>query len=308
MINCSLNGVQTMKTPIIAFLIFSLSLFFPLDSQANELDVRIRIEFGDISSSHREMLENDFVDKVEDYLSRRWTDIDFGNERIPVDITIFFRSASQDYRYSASIVVVSSRPIYNQESNTRVLRINDENWEFSLPPGTPLLFDEYSFNALTSLLDFYSYLIIGMDFDTYEPQGGTPFFERASSIARLAQRAGGRGWDRASTGFSRLGLVEDLLSSRNQEFREAIFHYHYNGLDLLTVDQRRAHESIIESIDTFDRIRSSDPRNLLLRMFFDTKYGEIAEVLLDYPDRSVYDRLSNIDPSHRSTYEEYRIR
>jgi len=275
---------------------------------SEELDVRIRVEFGDIPSSHREMLEDDFSDKVSTYLERRWTDIDFGNEQIPVEMNIFFRNATSDYRYTANLVLVSSRPIFNKDRNTGVIRVSDENWEFSLPPGQPLIFDEYSYNSLTTLLDFYAYLIIGMDFDTYEPLGGTSFFERAAGIARIAQRAGGRGWDRASTGYSRLGFVEDLLSSRNQEFREAVFHYHYNGLDLLTVDRSRALESIVETIDIFESIRQNDPRNLLLRMFFDTKYGEISEILLDYPDRTVYDRLSSIDPSHRSTYEEYRIK
>ncbi len=275
---------------------------------SEELDVRIRVEFGDIPSSHREMLEDDFSDKVSTYLERRWTDIDFGNEQIPVEMNIFFRNATSDYRYTANIVLVSSRPIFNKDRNTGVIRVSDENWEFSLPPGQPLIFDEYSYNSLTTLLDFYAYLIIGMDFDTYEPLGGTSFFQRAAGIARIAQRAGGRGWDHASTGYSRLGFVEDLLSSRNQEFREAVFHYHYNGLDLLTVDRSRALESIVETIDIFESIRQNDPRNLLLRMFFDTKYGEISELLLDYPDRTVYDRLGSIDPSHRSTYEEYRIK
>jgi len=286
----------------------AILLLIPAALDSGELDVRINLGFGDIPSAHREMLETDFVDKVQDYLSRRWTDIDFGNEQIPVEISISIRGATPDYRYSAQIVLISSRPIYDQERNTGVIRINDDNWEFSLPPGQPLLFDEYSYNGLTTLLDFYAYLIIGLDFDTYEPLGGTPFFERAAGIARVAQRSGGRGWDRASTGYSRLGLVEDLLSSRNQKFREAVFHYHYNGLDLLTVDQSRGLESIIETFDIFAEIRNSDPRNLPVRLFFDIKHSEIAEVLLNYPDRSVYDRLSSIDPSHRSTYEEYRTK
>ncbi len=290
------------------FILPALFLLLPSGLQSDELDVRIRVEFGDIPSSHREMLENDFSDNVSNYLERRWTDIDFGNERIPVEMNIYFRSATSDYRYSANIVIVSSRPIYNKGKNTGVMRISDESWEFSLPPGQPLIFDEYSYNSLTTLLDFYAYVIIGMDFDTYEPLGGTTFFERAAGIARIEQRTGGKGWDHASTGYSRLGFVEDLLSSRNQDFREAVFHYHYNGLDLLTVDRSRALESIVETIETFESIRQSDPRNLLLRMFFDTKYSEISEILLDYPDRTVYDRLSNIDPSHRSTYEEYRIK
>ena len=287
---------------LIVLLIFSLSLY------AGELDFRLSVEFGNIPTSHREILETEFQNKVSEYLSRKWSDIDFGNEQIPVEVRIFFLNATPDYRYSAQLVLVSSRPIYNSDRNTAIIRISDESWDFSLPPGKPLLFDEYSYDGLTTLLDFYAYLIIGLDFDSYEPLGGTPFFERAANIARLAQRTGGRGWERASTGYSRLGFVEDLLSSRNQKFREAVFHYHYNGLDLLTVDRSRGLESIIEAIDIFAELRSDDPRNLPVRLFFDSKHNEIADVLLDYHDRSVYDRLGSIDPAHRTVYDEYRMK
>lgn len=298
---------MTLKNVIINVL-SAILLLLPVSLLSGELDVRVSVELRNLPSMHREMLENDFADKVSDYLERRWTDIDFGNEQIPVEISINFRDATTDYSYSAQIVLVSSRPIYNQGRNTGLIRINDENWDFSMPPGKPFTFDEYSYDGLTTLLDFYAYLVIGLDFDTYEPLGGTPFYERAANIARVGQRAGGRGWERASTGFSRMGLVEDLLSSRNQKFREAVFHYHYNGLDLLTVDKSRAIESIVEAIEIFGEIRSNDPRNLPVRMFFDSKHSEIAEVLLDYPDRSVYDRLGSIDPANRSTYDEYRTK
>jgi hypothetical protein len=275
-------------------------------ANAGELDIRISMDVQQLPTTHREMLEADFTEKIRDYMSRRWTNIDFGNDQIPVEINIFFQNATTDYRYSAQIFIGSSRPIYNHERNTTVVRLLDDNWEFSLPPGRTIQFDEYTYDGLTTLLDFYAFLIIGLDFDTYEPLGGTPFIERAANIARVGQRSGGRGWDQASTGYSRLGYIEDLLSARSNQFREAVFHYHYNGLDLLTVDRSRGLESIIEAIDIMADIRQNDPRNLPIRMFFDTKYTEISEVLLDYPDRSVYDRLSNIDPSHRSTYEEYR--
>jgi hypothetical protein len=294
------------KIPRILAPVF-LTMTVCVPQTAGELDVRIRVDLQNLPPAHREMLENDFSDKISDYMSRRWTNLDFGNEQIPVEFRISFRDATPDYRYTAQLFVGSSRPIYNMDGrNSIILRLLDDNWEFTLPPGKPLLYDEYSYDGLTTMLDYYAFLVIGMDFDTYEPLAGTPFLERAANIARVAQRSGGKGWDRDPTGFSRLSFVEDLLASRNQKFREALFHYHYNGLDLLSVDQTRGLESIVEVVETFAEMRVSDPRNLPIRLFFETKYTEISEVLLNYPDRTVYDRLSSIDPSNRSTYDEYR--
>ncbi len=283
-----------------------LCLLLQPSALSQELNVSVTINHQNIPSQFREDLDSDFQDKVLEYMNRRWTQEDFGGEQIPVELTFFFQSATPNYQYSVQLFVGSSRPIYNQDRNTIVNRLMDENWIFTLTPGRPLTFDEYSYDPLTTVLDYYAYLIIGLDFDTYEPYAGTPYLERAADMARIAQRSGGAGWEGTTGRYSRLGYVEELLSSRNLKYREAVFHYHYNGLDLLALDQHRGLESIVESIEILGEIKRTDPQNVPVRIFFETKNREIAEILLDYSDRSVYDRLSMIDPANRATYEEYR--
>jgi hypothetical protein len=283
-----------------------LCLMISLQSTSQELNINITIDHQNLDPQFRDELDADFKEKIMMYMSRRWTQEDFGNEQIPVEITVFFQNATPGYQYSAQLFIGSSRPTFNQSRYSVVMRLMDENWSFVMPPGRPITYDEYSFDPLTTVLDFYAYLIIGLDFDTYEPLAGTPYLERAAELARLGQRSGGPGWDRVTGRYSRLGYVEDLLSSRNIQFREAVFHYHYNGLDLLAIDQTRGLESIIEAIDILGEIKRTDPQNVPVRIFFETKNREMADVLLDYNDRSIYDRLSMIDPANRSVYEEYR--
>jgi hypothetical protein len=297
------------RKPVLSFyIVLSLIVLFSYQVGAQELNVNLTIDHQNLDPQYRDELDADFKDKIVSYMSRRWTQEDFGNDRIPVEVTVFFQNASPTYQYSAQLFIGSSRPIFNQDKYTVVTRLMDDNWSFILPPGRPLTYDEYTFDPLTTLLDFYAYLIIGLDFDTFEPLAGTPYLERAAELARLGQRSGGSGWDQVTGRYSRLGYIEDLLSSRNRPFREAVFHYHYNGLDLLSIDQTRGLESIVEAIDILGEIKRTDPQNVPARIFFETKNREMADVLLDFNDRSIYDRLSMIDPANRSVYEEYRIK
>jgi hypothetical protein len=89
--------------------------------------------------------------------------------------------------------------------------------------------------------------------------------------------------------------------------RVASYHYHFGGLDSLGTDKAKAFANIAKAIDVIGATRKNiDPRNLVFKAFFDTKYMELADVLQEYPDRSIYLTLSRIDPYHQMTYEEYR--
>ena len=46
----------------------------------------------------------------------------------------------------------------------------------------------------------------------------------------------------------------------------------------------------------------------VIKIFFDTKYLEIAETFRDYSDPGVFTTLMEIDPGHRQTYENARDR
>jgi hypothetical protein len=66
---------------------------------------------------------------------------------------------------------------------------------------------------------------------------------------------------------------------------------------------------MLNSIEAIADLRKSqNPRSILVKAFFDSKYMEIADVFLNWPDRSIYDRLTIADPAHQGTYDTYRRR
>ena len=88
--------------------------------------------------------------------------------------------------------------------------------------------------------------------------------------------------------------------------RAASWRYHFTGLDSLAFAPEKAYNNIIQAIEIIGKIkRLSDPRNQVIKAFFDTKYMELADLFVKNPDKSVYNTLANIDPAHLKTYEEY---
>jgi hypothetical protein len=282
---------------------------------AQELNCEVTVNVDNITSGQRDYLRS-FETDVKKYLNNtRFTDEDLSGERIDCSMTIFFLASSNDNKYTAQVVVVSQRPVYKDndktEKNTQVTRILDERWEFMYVPNQPMNKDEYRFDPVTSFLDYYANLIIGLDLETYNELAGARCFQRASNICNLAiASAYSVGWQAASAGtYSRFAFLEELMNMKYQAYRQSFHSYHFDGLDLLATRPQMGMDAMLKAIEAIaDMRQKQNPRSLLSKVFFDSKYLEIADVFLTWPDRSVYDRLSTADPAHQGTYDTYRRR
>ena len=274
-------------------------------AQSQELNCKVTINFESIPVVNRELL-SDFAQTIEDYLNKtRFTD-KWEGDKIECAFNIFFIGASSDINYSAQAVITSQRPIYNSPKNSLMLSINDGQWSFVYEKNQTLYPTQTVFEPLTSFLDYYAYIIIGFDMDSYDELAGNSFFTKAFDIVNLGANSGSRtGWEKTSSSYSRRGLVEDILNEKYRPFREAYFNYHYNGLDIFSDKKALAIKNIIKLIDALEVLRAKvDINSVLLKTFFDAKSGEIIENLKTYPDKSVFKKLRKIDPSHGLKYDE----
>jgi hypothetical protein len=286
----------------------SLVLFILLITSvthSQELNCKVTVNFESIPVVNRELL-SDFARTIEDYLNKtRFTD-KWEGDKIDCAFNIFFIGASSDINYSAQAVVTSQRPIYKSAKNSLMLSINDSQWSFTYEKNQTLYPAQSVFDPLTSFLDYYAYVIIGFDMDSYEELAGNPYFTKAFDIVNLGANSSFRiGWEKSSSSFNRRGLVEDLLNEKYRPFREAYFNYHYNGLDLMSEKKPAAIKNIIKLVDVLEVLRTKvDINSVLLKTFFDAKSGEIIENLKTYPDKSVFKKLRKIDPSRGLKYDE----
>ncbi|MGA9407909.1 MAG: DUF4835 family protein [Bacteroidota bacterium] len=290
-----------MRPPLIIVTLMCAVLCFGATA-FGQIDAQVTADLNQIPGSSRDLLVN-FAADVQRYInSNTWTVEDIGNEKIEVSITISLTATATANTYDATFVLGSTRPIYKSEKKTAMLRILDDSWEFTYLKNQPLLRDETRFDPLTSFINFYMYLVLGYDFDSFRPPlSGTPFFQKAITIC--GQASGAKGWDRSSTTYSKYSFVEELLNAKYEPLREWMFTYNFRGIDYLEVKPDTARTNIIKFIqDVANFKRSVDPSSLIIKAFFDAKYQELAEIFRNDQDKSLLQLLSSTDPSHRSTY------
>ena len=198
------------------------------------------------------------------------------------------------------------RPIYKSQDNSLVLSINDNAWSFSYDPGQGFYRNQTVFDPITGFLDYYAYIIIGFDLDTWNKLGGTPYFSKASDIVNLgAASSFSSGWTRSSNSYSRRGLVDDLLNDRFRPFREAIYDYYY-GIDIYSMNKQEGQKDIVKVVNVLQDLRKNMDLNTdLIKVFFDAKAGEIINRLKTYPEKEeIFTALKKIDPPHAGKYDD----
>lgn len=288
-------------------LIFSI-LLFPALLFGQELDATVNVNYEQLSSKSKERLEN-FGQQISDYLNNtKFTEKTWEYERIKCSFNIFFTGGSEDMNYRAQVVINSLRPVYNSLNSALMLSLKDDQWDFTYEKNQAMYFDPITFNPLTSFLDFYAYVILGFDADSYgpNPYQGSDYFNRAYEIAiRGATSRFSEAWQSSSSSYSRRALLDDILNAKFQQFRHEFMEYHFNGLDLVYQNKNAAVKKLVNMInyinDNRDKLNS---RSVLLKVFFDSKNREIIDVLKNYEDKSIYEKLKRIDPGNTTRYNE----
>lgn len=285
-------------------IIFLIIALLSTVSLAQELNCKVTVNYEGLPVNNRELLTG-FANTVEAYMNTtQFTSSGWG-QKIDCSINIFFTSASGDVDYSAQVVVVSTRPVLDSERQSPILTINDPTWSFRFEKNQAL-YSQASFDPLTGFLDFYANLIIGFDTETFEQLGGNPFFRKAFDIVNLGNSSSySKGWERNNASYSRWGICEDLLSDKYRAFRESFFIYHY-GLDELQYDRISAQNKLVGLINNLDETKKrTEINSVLIRSFFDAKYGEIMDLLNDYPETAeIVLKLRRIDPAHSARYND----
>jgi hypothetical protein len=274
---------------------------------AAQIDCDVTVNFDNVPV-YKEQLQN-FKQDIETYInSQRWTNDDLGGEKIKCTMNIFFVSSNSDNSYQAQAFIGSQRPIFigkNPSSrSTPMLRIFDDKWEFTYLKGQPLYRNETQYDALTDFIDYYMYLIMGFDYDSYEKLSGTPFFQKSMQFCAQAPSSA-KGWDRGTgTTYSKYQLVDDILNPKNQPFREGFYFYHLKGLDLLATKPEIGYKNMISLLNQIGELKNTSARQLLFKTFFETKYGELADVFKGFSDKTIYLTLVRLDQAHQNAYEE----
>ena len=238
----------------------------------------------------------------------QWTTISYKpQERIDCSMVINISDYNSDV-FQATIQVQSSRPVFNSSYSTPIYNFNDRNFTFKYLEFENLVYNSSQFESnLVSVLAYHVFMILGLDADTYELNGGETFFKQAQTITNFSQQGNYKGWKLEDGQQSRFVLIDNILSPTFKEFRTVMYNYHRNGLDIMADNDKKGKEVIAKVFENLKTLNSQRPNSFLMRVFFDAKANEILDIFGDGPKMNVTeikDILNRIAPTHASKWRE----
>ena len=287
------------------------TLFFLLISGyswAQELNCTVSVISPSIQNTEKRIFETLQKDIREFMNSTRWTNDVFAlEERIECSILITVGERISNDRFKATMQVQSSRPAYMTSYNTVMLNVNDQDFTFQYVENQPLQFQEnQTVSNLTSVLAFYAYMIVGVDYDSFSPKGGEPHYQKALQIVNNSQNATERGWKAFEGSKNRYWLIENMLNARYEEFRGVMYKYHREGLDVMQSDINTGRQAITECLKPLKTIRMDQPNSYLMTVFFTAKVDEMINIFKEaFPDvkTKAANDLMQMDPANANKYQ-----
>ena len=289
--------------------VFFLILFNTTFLLAQQLNCSVVINAQKVTNTNQQLIKNleialnEFVNKTD------WTGQTLKqNERIKCSMFITLSSVNSD-QFSGTIQVQSSRLVYNSTYSAPVFNFNDKDFNFRYVEFENLTFNPSVFESnLVSVLAYYSYIILGLNLDTFVPFGGNTNLETAQNILNVAQQGGYKGWSQSDGIQNRFFLTNDLLSPTFAPYRQALVEYH-QGLDLMSTDLKAAKEKIKAAILNLSKINQTRQNAFLTRVFFDAKADEIASIFSGGPSITIADlveTLNKISPMNASKWSQIK--
>jgi hypothetical protein len=279
-----------------------------LRSFSQELNCAVSINASQIQTSDAGIFK-DMETAIEQFMNgRKWTNDTYKtHEKILCNFLITITKMPAIGSFSASVQVQSARPVYNSTYTSLLFNFADREWEFEYIESMPLEYNDNTFSSnLTSMLAFYAYLIVGLDYDSFSELGGTPYFQRALAVVNNAQQSNTPGWQAIGSNRNRYWIIENLNNPQMVDLRKTIYNYHRKGLDTFESNPDESRQVILNGLREIKKVRDINPNSILVVSFFDAKGKELANIFSDgniQVRRQAYDIITAIDPSNRSTYE-----
>jgi hypothetical protein len=274
---------------------------------AQELFCRVVVNDQRAQTSDRQVFR-DMERAFSRFLSeRRWTnDIFAPDERIRCNLMITIDEMTSVSSFRATVQIQASRPVYGTNYESVLLNFGDRDWEFEYVESTPLEFNDNNFiSNLTSMLAYYAYVIIGLDYDSFSQFGGEQYFQRALNVVNLAQQYGFSGWQAFQSNRNRYWLVENLLNQQFRSMREGWYTYHRQALDVFLTNPDEARLKVLAILKGIQTINRQIPNSILKISFFDAKAPELANLYQQgnpSVKREAFTVLSEVDPGNASRY------
>ncbi|MEQ9413907.1 MAG: DUF4835 family protein [Cyclobacteriaceae bacterium] len=276
--------------------LFGQELNFKVVVNAEQVQTTDRAIFRDMERAFANFLN-----------TRKWTNDNYKNyEKINGTLFLNITKMPSIGNFTANAQITAARPVYNTNYETVLLNFADREWEFEYIESLPLEYNDNTYiSNLTSMLAFYAYIVLGMDYDSFSELGGTPHFQKALTVVNNAQPSNRPGWQALGSNRNRYALIENLNNPQMVELRKNTYRYHRQALDTFDKTPDQSRTVVLEVLKNLKTVWSIYPNAIFVVSFFDTKANELVNIFSDgnlSVRREAYDILNSVDPK-RNIYQ-----
>ncbi len=270
-------------------------------ASAQELNCTVEVNAQKIEGGSKSVFQT-LQEAITEFMNEtQFSNATFANNE-KIDCRLFLTvSEYADDRITGDLQVQLSRPVYNSTYTTTLFNFKDNRISFEYREGEPIIFNASNIdNNLTAILAYYAYLFLALDFDSFSPKGGEPYYERAASIVQAAQSFGEIGWKAFEDPKNRSGVLTSFTSPSTSVYRQMLYDYHRKGLDEMVTSPDKGRASITSSLSAIETVYNADPMSAALSIFRDSKLDELVNVYSKAPQTErdlVYKMLQPIYPA-----------
>ena len=278
--------------------LFNLLSFF---ASGQELNCQVEVNADQIQTANKQVFKT-LEEAINEYMNtNKFSNAQFSvNEKI--NCRLFFTIKEyNDNTMIGDLQIQSSRPVYNSTYTTTLINFKDTKIEFSYQENEPLIFSENNMESnLTAILNFYAYLILAIDFDSFSLKGGDAFFEKAQNVVQMAQSSGESGSKAFEDTKNRPSVLAAYTEPNTSIIRTLLYEYHRLGLDEMVLSPDKGRAKISSTLNYLKKIYDVAPMSVALSIFKDSKLDELVNLYTKSSQTerdNAYEILSTLYPT-----------
>ena len=299
------------------FILIVLVGLWSVHLHAQELAATVNVQTNKIENQIDTKIFTQFQKQLKDFINqRKWTSDAFAiEEKIDCSFYITIESIASPGVYEAKLSVVANRPVYNASYTTPLLNMQDANFTFKYQLAQPMEFNENRVQGadpleanLTAVIAYYINIIIGLDYDSFAPKAGLPYFNKALNIVYNAPEGSGiTGWKSYDGQRNRYIFVDNLTKSGFDKLHELIYSYNREGLDQMADKPEIARAAILNALMGMQELNETNVNSMVVPILMQGKFTEIVGIFGTADKamkKQLLNTLSSIDIANINRYKE----
>lgn len=290
-------------------LIVFVGLLISANMMSQEFLCDISIQSQKVEGIDKSIFDAMQVSMFEFMNNRKWTSYNFKmSERIECTMLFTIIEVKGGDDFKATLNIVLQRPIFNTDYASPVINMIDKDIHFKYVPYQPMDYADNTYmDNLTSILAYYAYLMLALDFDTFSLYGGDEFYNKAQSVVNSSQGSNETGWQAFEGPKNRAQMTEGLTNASYKPLRMFLYEYHRRGLDYMSEDVEGSRSYIGKSLRHFKTVNDKRPGLYPMQIFVNSKRDEIINIFKEATPAeksAMINIMKDVDPANSNLYEE----